>query len=69
MSTVPDAHPVLPWLTPVRRAWLYRVTGAAAPLLAFYGVVSEQAVPLWLAFAGSLIGSSVAALHTPTEEQ
>lgn len=67
MPTTPEAHPVVPWLTPPRRAWLYRVTGAAVPLLAFYGYLAEQAVPLWLAFAGSVIGTGTAALHTPTD--
>lgn len=67
MPTTPDAHPVVPWLTPPRRAWLYRLTSAAVPLLAFYGLVAELAVPLWLAFAGAMIGTGTAALHTPTE--
>lgn len=63
----PDPHPVVPWLTASRRAWLYRVLASATPLLVLYGVVSGEEAAAWLAAAGSIIGSSVAALHTPTE--
>lgn len=66
MTTNPDAHPIAPWLTPERRAWLYRLVVTALPLLVLYGYLSEQEAPLWLAFAGAMIGSSTAALHTPT---
>jgi len=62
----PDAHPLLPWLTPERRAWLYRVVGAAMPLLVLYGVVADQEAAVWLALAAAALSSGTAALHTPT---
>lgn len=65
---IDDRHPVVPWLTAPRRAWLYRVMGAAAPLSVLYGVVSETAAPLWLGFGGALLSTGTAALHTPTKE-
>lgn len=61
-------HPVFPWLTAQRRAWLYRTMASAAPLLVLYGVVSETAVPLWLGFGGTLVSTGTAALHTPSQE-
>ena len=66
MST--DPHPVVPWLTAPRRAWLYRVIAAAAPLSVVYGVVSETAAPLWLGFGAALLSTGTAALHTPTKD-
>lgn len=60
-----DQHPVIPWLTARRRSWLYRVLGAGAPLAVLYGVVSEQAAPLWVGFGAALLSTGTAALHTP----
>lgn len=62
----PDPHPVLPWLTPERRAWIYIVAAATVPLLAFYGLVADAAIPLWIAFGGAFLSTGTAALHTPT---
>lgn len=62
----PDAHPIVPWLTPVRRAWLYRVVVTVVPLLVGYGALSGQQAASWLALAAAAIGSGTAALHTPT---
>lgn len=68
MPEIPDAHPVFPWLTPPRRAWIYRCSVAAVPLLAFYGLLADQAAGLWVGFAAALIGTGTAALHTPTAD-
>lgn len=61
----PDPHPVLPWLTPARRRWIYLLAAAAVPLLAFYGLVADAAIPLWIAFGGAFLSTGTAALHTP----
>ncbi len=66
---MPDPHPLLPWLTAPRRAWLYRVTAAAAPLATVYGLVSEQAAGLWVGFGAALLSTGTAALHTPRENR
>lgn len=45
------------WFSKARnRKWLYGVTVAVLGLLAVYGVVSEDQVPLWLALAGAVLG-------------
>lgn len=56
------------WLTPERRAWLYRVLTAAGLLAAFYGLVSEEALPLWLGLAGTTLGTGTAAAYTPARK-
>lgn len=66
MPTTPDPHPIVPWLTPARRAWLYRVVVAAAPLAVLYGVATETEAALWVGLALTLIGTGTAAAHTPT---
>ncbi len=64
---MPDTpHPIVPWLTAVRRAWLYRTVAALVPLLVTYGALSGQQAAAWVALAAALIGSGTAALHTPT---
>lgn len=54
-------------LTKKRRAWLYRVLTAVLPILIAYGVLDGQEAALWLALAGSVLGTGMAALHTPTK--
>lgn len=45
------------WFNRARnRKWLYGVTAAVLAVLAIYGVVSEEQVPLWLALAGAVLG-------------
>ena len=64
---MPDqAHPVVPWLTQERRAWLYRVLTAMATLVVIYGVASGEDVAVWLGAAAAFLGNGTAALHTPT---
>lgn len=38
------------------RKWLYAVTAAVLGVLAVYGIVSEEQVPLWLSLAGAVLG-------------
>lgn len=64
---MPDAHPLTPWLTPARRAWLYRVLTAAAPLLVAKGLASESDLQVYLGIAAAVLGTGTAALHTSTK--
>lgn len=48
------------------RAYLYRVTTAAIPLLTAYGVVSEEVAPLWVALGAAVLATGTAARHTST---
>jgi hypothetical protein len=48
------------------RAWLYRVSVAALPLLVAYGVVNAEDAPLWLAAAGAVLNTALAAANTST---
>lgn len=62
-----EVHPVFPWLTATRRAWLYRVTVSVSALAAGYGVVDSNKGALIVGVIGALIGSGTAAAHTPTD--
>ncbi|MDL9938673.1 hypothetical protein QSJ18_18155 [Gordonia sp. ABSL1-1] len=56
-------------LTPERRLRIYQVLATVVPLLAAYGVISDQEVALWISLAGVLLGAggnALAARHTPT---
>ena len=45
------------WFNRARiRKWLYGVTVAVIAVLARYGVVSDDQVPLWMALAGAVLG-------------
>ena len=62
-------HPVAPWLTPPRRAWLYRCALATAGILVAAGRLTSTDVALWLDLVAALLGlggTGLAALHTPT---
>lgn len=54
-------------MTAARRAWIYRILCAAAPLAAVYGIVSESELPLWLGLAAAILGNGLAAVNTPTK--
>lgn len=64
MKRITDALQRIPVGT---RAWVYRTATAAAPLLVAYGVVDEKTVALWLGFAGTLLGTALAAANTPRD--
>jgi hypothetical protein len=49
------------------RAWLYRISTAALPLLVAYGVVQDTVAPLWLAAAGAALNTGLAAANTTTK--
>jgi hypothetical protein len=42
------------------RKHLYMVSLAAIPLLVFYGLVSQDAAPLWIALIGAVVAPTVA---------
>lgn len=47
----------LAWLAdPKARLWLYGIAAVAIPLLSFYGILSEESVPLWTGLAVALLG-------------
>lgn len=56
-------------MTAEKRAWLYRILTAAGLLAAFYGLVSEEALPLWLGLASTTLGTGTAAAYTPRHRQ
>jgi hypothetical protein len=50
------------------RKWVYTISLALIPLLVFYGVISEDAAPLWLALIGAVIAPVMALTHmTPVD--
>ena len=51
---------------PKLRAWTYRVVTALAPLLAFYGIISNESMPLWLGLAAAVLGNGLAVANTST---
>ena len=64
----PETPQPLAWLTPARRARLYAVLVALAPVLVVYGVVTDVQADLWLTvLQAALIGGvgAVAYAHTP----
>ncbi len=55
------------WLTPVVRRWIYGIWLAVSPLLVLYGIMGEEAAPLWTTLVGSILVPGVAVLHTDTK--
>lgn len=52
------------------RKWLYGIALTVVPLLVAYGVVTEDAAPLWIALIGSLLAPTLALTHlTPEEDE
>lgn len=54
------------WFTPAIRKWIYGIATAALPLLVLYGILDENAVPLWTALVGAFLVPGMAAVHTNT---
>lgn len=65
-DTTPDAHPLVPWLTPRRRAYLYRVATALASVAVALGVLGAGEASGVLALVSAVLAAPVAALHTPS---
>lgn len=53
------------WLTLARRGKLYRIAAALGAVLIFYGVLTAEALGVWLGLAASLLGNVTAAAYTP----
>jgi hypothetical protein len=50
------------------RKWLYGIALTVVPLLVAYGVVTEEAAPLWIALLGSFLAPTLALTHlSPVE--
>lgn len=54
-------------MTEATRAWIYRILTAAVPLLIVYGVLDDQAAPLWVALAAAALGTGTASAYTSTK--
>jgi len=50
------------------RKSLYLVSLAAIPLLVFYGVITEDSAPLWIALVGSILAPTMALTHMNPKE-
>ena len=50
------------------RKYIYLVSVAAIPLLVFYGVISEEAAPLWIALVAAIVAPMTALTHLSPEE-
>lgn len=51
------------------RAYIYRVALAVLALLAFYGVVSEEEIPLIIGVIGALLPVGLAVKNTSTTSE
>lgn len=50
------------------RKSLYVISLAVIPLLVFYGVITEDAAPLWVALIASVLAPSMALAHMPPKD-
>lgn len=50
------------------RAYYYGIVTAAAPVAVFYGVIEDQAAPLWIGLAASVFGTGMARVNTSTRQ-
>lgn len=53
------------------RAWIYRITMAAVPVLTGYGVIEESKAALWVGLLGAVLGfgaSALASANTSTKK-
>lgn len=50
------------------RVWVYGIAIPLLPLLVFYGVISENAAPLWLAAIGGVLTPGLALANVPKRD-
>jgi hypothetical protein len=50
------------------RKYVYLVSLTVIPLLVFYGVISEEAAPLWVAVVAAIVAPMTALTHLTPEE-
>lgn len=60
-----DTPPKAPWLTLERRGKLYRIAAALGLVAIFYGVLTEEALGVWLGLVASVLGNTTASAYTP----
>lgn len=58
---------LIAFFTPQVRAWIYRILISVAPLVVFYGLMTQEAVALWIALVATFLGTGMAALNTSTK--
>lgn len=56
------------WLTLERRGKLYRIAAALGAVLIFYGVLTEEALGVWLGLVASFLGNVTASAYTPARK-
>lgn len=56
-------------MTEAKRAYIYRVLLAALPLLTFYGLVTEEQVPLIVGLVSAVLGVGLATANTSTKNE
>ena len=56
------------WLTLERRGKLYRVAAALGVVAIFYGILTEEALGVWLGLAASVLGNTTASAYTPARK-
>jgi hypothetical protein len=57
--------------TPEGRRWLYSVAVVALPFAAFYGGISQESIPVWMAVIAAVLGVAAPAMalgHISTGE-
>ena len=54
-------------LTPAARSYLYGIALAVLPLLVYFGIVTEDDAPLWIALVGAILVPGVAFANRPTK--
>jgi hypothetical protein len=50
------------------RKYIYVISLTVIPLLVFYGVISEEAAPLWVALVAAVVAPMTALTHLSPEE-
>jgi hypothetical protein len=50
------------------RKYIYLISVTVIPLLVFYGVISEDAAPLWVALVAAIVAPMTALTHLSPEE-
>lgn len=59
---------VIGWFTSREgRKWVYTVSLALIPLLVFYGVITAESAPLWIALIGAVVAPVMALTHLSPE--
>ena len=54
------------FLTPARRRRAYVILTALVPVAVLYGWLDQTAAAVWLGVTGAVLGTGMAAAHTPT---